>query len=196
LSQAANTGLGFRTCNMRLRNCQTLAVPPPKVNLGCGYVTPEGFHNIDVVSGPNVHTVMDIEHNRLPFEDGSVNAVLASHVLEHLAHLEFVVAEVHRVLKVGGLFEVYVPHGLNKAFNHLRFFWPQGPREIGDVTFRPNSALLSWRLRLNEASERGLPFQWHLKRYLHWDPNIGKARELHFVLEKITREAFESRFVL
>ena len=179
----------------RLRNCRTLAIPPPKLNIGCGYVTPEGFHNIDVAPGPNVHTVMDIEHQKLPFEDGLVNAVLASHVLEHLAHLEFVTAEVHRVLKVGGLFEVYVPYGHNKAFNHIRFFWPQGPREIGNVTFRPSSYLLPWKLKLNEVSERGLPLQWHVQRYLHWNPNFGLAQELHFVLEKITREEFESRFV-
>ncbi|HLE55040.1 MAG TPA: methyltransferase domain-containing protein [Thermoplasmata archaeon] len=180
---------------MRLRNCQTLAVPPPKLNLGCGYVTPEGFHNIDVAPGPNVHTVMDVEHGPLPFEDGSVNAVLTSHVLEHMAHLEFVMAEIHRVLKVGGLLEVYVPYGHNKAFNHIRFFWPRGPREIGNVRSKPMSALLPWKLRLNEVSQRGFPFQWHLIRYLHWNPNFGFKQELHFVLEKITKGEFESRFV-
>ena len=102
--------------------------------------------------------------------------------------------EVCRVLKKGGLFEVYVPYGRNKAFNHLRFFWPQGPREIGMVDFEPRSALLPWRLRLNEVSERGLPFQWHLNRYLKWGPNVGLPRELHFVLERVSRRDFEGRF--
>lgn len=180
---------------MRLRNCQTLSIPPTKLNVGCGYVTPEGYDNIDASPGPGVHTVMDIEHEKLPFADNSINAVLASHVFEHLAHLEFVMAEIHRVLKVGGLLEVYVPYGRNKTFHHIRFFWPQGPREIGIVSSRPGSALFPWKLRLNEVSERGLPYQWHVRRYLGWEPNIGLARELHFVLEKVTKEEFERRFV-
>lgn len=180
---------------MRLRNCQTISIPPPKLNLGSGRITPEGYHNIDFMPGPAIHTVLDIGHQKLPFEDGSINAVLASHVFEHIAHLEFLMAEIHRVLKVGGLLEVYVPYGRNKAFYHIRFFWRSSPREIGLVKSPPMSELLSWKLRLNEISQWGLPFQWHLKRYLRWEFNFGLPQELHFVLEKITREEFESRFV-
>ncbi|MGI0149958.1 MAG: class I SAM-dependent methyltransferase [Thermoplasmata archaeon] len=180
---------------MRLRNNHTLSLPPPKLNLGSGHITPEGYHNIDFMPGPNVQTVMDIEHQKLPFADGSVNGVLASHIFEHVAHLEFLMAEIHRVLKVGGLLEVYVPYGHNKALQHIRFFWKSSPRDVGIVEIRPMSEFPPWKLVLNEISERSLPFQWHMKRYLRREWNIGLPRELHFVLEKITREEFESRFV-
>ena len=138
---------------------------------------------------------MDIEHQKLPFPDGTVNAVLASHILEHVAHVEFLMAEIHRVLKIGGLLEAYVPYGHNKAFQHIRFFWKSSPRDIGVVEIRPMSEFPPWKLRLNEISEWGLPFQWHLKRYLRHELNFGLPRELNFVLEKMTREEFESRFV-
>jgi SAM-dependent methyltransferase len=46
-----------------------------------------------------------------PFRDGSIDAVLASHVLEHLTvgEAERCVAEVHRVLRPGGVLRVAVP---------------------------------------------------------------------------------------
>lgn len=181
---------------MRLRNCVTMAVPPPKLNIGSGRITPEGYHNIDFMPGPNIHTVMDIEHDRFPFADGSINGVLGSHIFEHVAHIEYLMAEIHRILKVGGLLEVYVPYGRNKALQHIRFFWKSSPRDVGMVVCRPESNHPPWRLHVNEISEWSLPFRWHFKRYLRWEPNVGLPRELHFVLEKITREEFESRFVL
>lgn len=181
---------------MRLRNCVTLSTPPPKLNLGSGRIAPQGYHNIDFMPGPNVHTVMDIEHDKLPFPGDSINAVLGSHIFEHVAHIEFLMAEVHRVLKVGGFLEVYVPYGRNKALQHIRFFWKSSPRDVGVVVMRPHSEFPPWKLRLNEISERSLPFRWHIIRYLGRDLNFGLPRELHFVLEKITREEFESRFVL
>lgn len=181
---------------MRLRNCVTLSIPPPKLNIGSGRITPEGYHNVDFMPGPNIHTVMDIEHDKFPFADGSINAVLASHIFEHVAHLEYLMAEIHRILKVGGLLEVYVPYGRNKALQHIRFFWKSSPRDVGLVVDRPRSEFLPWKLRVNEISERSLPFRWHIMRYLHREWNIGLPRELHFVLEKITREEFEGRFIL
>ena len=48
---------------------------------------------------------------RFPFRDGSIDAVLASHVLEHLTvgEARSCVAEIHRVLAPGGVVRVAVP---------------------------------------------------------------------------------------
>lgn len=181
---------------MRLRNCLSLSSPPPKLNLGCGLQTPDGFHNIDILPGPQVHTVMDIDHDPLPFPDESVNAVLASHVVEHLAHVERLFGEVHRVLKVGGIFEVYVPYGRygrKSTLGHIRSIWPDMGRHLGLIVDDRQRRSLSWELVLSEVSERALPLSWHWKHYFGIEPNIGRKAEFHMALKKVSRGEFESR---
>lgn len=57
----------------------------------------------------------------LPFEDGSVSAVYASHVLEHLSHEDFYAAleETHRMLRPGGVFRLIVPDLAGRAQRYL-----------------------------------------------------------------------------
>lgn len=47
----------------------------------------------------------------LPLEDASIDLVYAAHVLEHVEWFQthYALLEVHRVLKPGGVFEVWVP---------------------------------------------------------------------------------------
>jgi SAM-dependent methyltransferase len=71
---------------------------------------------------------------RLPFEDGSQDAVFASHTLEHIEDHRPVLAEWFRVLKRGGYLVIAVPHqylyerksALPSRFNgdHKRFYTP------------------------------------------------------------------------
>lgn len=66
---------------------------------------------------------------RLPYEDGSFEYVLAHDVLEHFVEdeLEVLVKEVHRVLEPGGVFLVWVPNrkgydsGLRPEVGHRLF---------------------------------------------------------------------------
>jgi len=180
---------------MRLRNSLSVGRPSPKINLGCGLVTPDGFTNIDILPGPKVDVVLDIDHQPLPFEDESIHAVLASHVFEHLAHLERVLGDIHRSLKVGGILEVYVPYGnygRKSTIGHVRFLWPGMARHLGLIVDKRQKRGLPWRLLVSEVSERGLPLAWHLKHYLGIEPNFGRKVELHFVLEKIGRQDFDT----
>lgn len=57
----------------------------------------------------------------LPFENGSVSAVYASHVLEHLSHEDFYAAleETHRMLRPGGVFRLIVPDLAGRARRYL-----------------------------------------------------------------------------
>jgi len=59
--------------------------------------------NLDICAYPGVHVVGDGHH--LPFRDESVDGVVITSVLEHVAVPSVVVREVARVLRVGG--EVY-----------------------------------------------------------------------------------------
>lgn len=81
-----------------------------KLNLGCGYRKVEGFVNID----NRAECAPDLLHDLtdgLPYDDNSVEYVLATDVLEHLPFpfsIE-IVEEVWRVLQPGGTFEFVVP---------------------------------------------------------------------------------------
>jgi SAM-dependent methyltransferase len=61
----------------------------------------------DVVIGPRTEIVCD--GHDLPFADGSFDAVVAQAVLEHVADPPRVVAEMHRVLRDGGLVYSEIP---------------------------------------------------------------------------------------
>lgn len=78
------------------------------LNFGAGGTTlGERFINLDVVDRPSVDIVT--RGSRLPFRTGSLRAVVAQEVLEHLPSPTETLAEVHRVPEVGGVFYCQVP---------------------------------------------------------------------------------------
>jgi SAM-dependent methyltransferase len=72
--------------------------------------------------GVQVHS-LNIERDRLPLEDMSVDVVIANQVLEHTKELFWIFHEVSRVLRVGGSFVVGVP---NLASLHNRILLAVG----------------------------------------------------------------------
>jgi hypothetical protein len=74
-----------------------------KLNLGAGDVEIPGFISIDRKLGAEVYP--------LPYKDGEVEEIRASHVLEHFPFKEvpLVLREWHRVLKPGGIIKIAVP---------------------------------------------------------------------------------------
>lgn len=82
-----------------------------RVNLGCGRKQRIGEIGIDRLDLGQKY-VLDIEKERLPFEDNSCEYVRADHFLEHLNDVQNTLNEVWRVLDKDGKFEVYVPFGL------------------------------------------------------------------------------------
>lgn len=71
------------------------------LNLGGGSLPIEGFLNVDLCEGA------DIRHDlreRLPFNDGEVEEIIATHVIESFYAWEFpaILADWHRVLKKDG----------------------------------------------------------------------------------------------
>lgn len=165
------------------------------VNLGCGKDVRPGWVNVDRHPFPGV-TVADAERDSLPFPDGSVDVVYASHFLEHVFDLERVIREVHRILKPDGIFEVRVPHGLKSLYDP----WHQHAFNLAtfDRFTREDLGLQSapfFAIRLLRCC-RGPPFEWHLKKYVpsvhrwlcgdgrHVDWPVGVRREIHAVLVK------------
>ena len=86
-----------------------------KLDIGCGPNKRPGHYGIDRLEYPCVDKVWDVGEDGLRFlEDGCVDCVYASHLLEHVPFVPML-REIHRVLKVGGTAEIYVPHGSSVA---------------------------------------------------------------------------------
>ena len=88
-----------------------------KLNLGAGDLKKDGYLSVDwnPIAKPDV--VVDLNKFPYPFGDGSVEEVLAYHVLEHLEKPFDVMREIHRILAPGGKLVVKVPH-YSRGFAH------------------------------------------------------------------------------
>jgi SAM-dependent methyltransferase len=81
-----------------------------RLNLGCSTRPLSGWVNVDCRDLIGVDQVCDLNTFPWPWEDSSVDEVLASHFLEHLTDPVAAMSEVWRILKPGGKVEVYVPN--------------------------------------------------------------------------------------
>lgn len=116
-----------------------------RVNFGCGKDVRAGWVNVDGFRDAPGVVRHDITTTPWPFEDGSVDYLDTSHVLEHILPREVprrsdgamrdvlfdVIEEAWRVLKPGGTWEIRVPPGNTLAC------WPhpQHYRNWHEVTF-------------------------------------------------------------
>lgn len=83
---------------------------PIQLNIGSGNDFRKNFINIDN-RNVNGNMVWDVRDG-LPFPDESVENIFSSHFIEHLDEDEVTefIHEMFRVLKPGGLIEVWCPH--------------------------------------------------------------------------------------
>lgn len=139
-----------------------------RLDLGCGSRKREGFLGVDRIRMPGVDFVCDLTQtpwvltgNTLP--DGSVDAIVCSHFLEHLTNLNGAwertrfFNEVHRVLRVGGTIEIIVPHWCSNRF-------------YGDPTHKE-----PW----SEMSFYYLNREWRLAQAPHSDANASGDPNLY-----------------
>lgn len=91
---------------------------PLRLQLGSGQSPQQGYINIDINPYEGVDLVYDLDKIPWPFEDSSVDEILALDVLEHLAplgramgqyNIVGVLTEVYRVLKPGGVLKARIP---------------------------------------------------------------------------------------
>lgn len=85
-----------------------------KLNLGSGQNKQDGFVNIDKFPNFDPDLLWDLETTPWPFEDESVEDILANHVLEHLGQTTetylAIIKEMYRVLVPDGTVHIVVPH--------------------------------------------------------------------------------------
>lgn len=88
-----------------------------KLNIGGGYKKFDGFLNVDYDDHCNPDFVCDIEKEKLPFTDNSVDEVKAHHILEHLGEGYFhFLKELYRVCEDGAIIDIIVPHHRHDNF--------------------------------------------------------------------------------
>ena len=80
------------------------------INLGSGASPYPQFINVDINLARRPDMWLDVRYG-MPFATGTVDAIYSRHVLEHFYHDELtrVLAECHRVLRVGGGIRILVP---------------------------------------------------------------------------------------
>jgi len=96
------------------------------LDLGCGPSKKEGYIGIDKLMLPGVDYLADLEKDLSFLPDNSVDEIYSSNFLEHIDDLEQFMKECHRIIKQGGIMNIFVPHFSNPWFfsdyTHKRFF--------------------------------------------------------------------------
>lgn len=96
-----------------------------KINIGGGYKRYEGFKNLDMDPLSNPDYIVNLELDRLPFEDSTVTEIKAYHILEHIGDGFFhLMQELYRVSENGAILDIRVPHHRHEIFygdaSHVR----------------------------------------------------------------------------
>lgn len=80
-----------------------------KLNMGCGYVMPDGWENVDLLDYGN-NVVADLL-DRLPYPDDHFDYIVSNHTLQMIRFddLPRALAELRRVLKPDGVMRTLVP---------------------------------------------------------------------------------------
>lgn len=89
-----------------------------RLNLGCNDRSFKGFIGVDVAPGPGVDQIADLAQERWPWEDSTVEEILAYDVLEHLPNKRHSMNELWRILKPGGIVRIQVPHATDGDGGH------------------------------------------------------------------------------
>lgn len=81
------------------------------LNVGCGRCTypASNVTNLDFAAGEGIQVAHDLSITPLPFEDNSFDMVIANHVLEHIPNWFNCFAELARIVRPGGLIEIWIP---------------------------------------------------------------------------------------
>ena len=130
-----------------------------KIELGGGPIPLPGFINIDCFEHPMVNRVVDLNTERLPFDDGSVDEIYSSHCLEHLDPIKGYVhclEEMWRVSKPDIIWNIKVPYAhthhtvanpfhTNNRFNEFTFSFFSGThKQCGNTLVRKGSISEFW----------------------------------------------------
>ncbi|MBP2027142.1 SAM-dependent methyltransferase [Acetoanaerobium pronyense] len=152
-----------------------------KIDIGCGRKKQEGFIGIDSSPYSTADYILDLNLDKLPFEDNSVDYVYSSHCLEHLDNLEHIVSEIYRVCKHNAQVFITVPyyntsanlaniyHNNNIAFNEhtFRFFSSEEDCDIPKDDWVTPSCQ-TWGLKYSANSDMNIELRTQKIEFLYF----------------------------
>ncbi len=166
-----------------------------KLNIGCGAKSLPGWTNVDKHPGGHEDMVGDI-CSGLDLADGCAREILLDNVIEHLDSIPDAMAELFRLLAVGGRLKIITPHYSSAASwrdpthrSHLGFFSmdyfcsDRGNNYTGDYQFQMVEKHLSFGGNLLGLIGRGL-FALSADKWEKRWAFIFRASTLRFVLTK------------
>jgi ubiquinone/menaquinone biosynthesis C-methylase UbiE len=138
-----------------------------KLNLGCGPYPIAGYINIDFNPRQvKADLIRDVRRG-LPYDDASVDHIVASHFLEHLTCDEMlgVMEECWRVLKPGCALSIVVPLMEFESLDHHQFFSADAFDIFGRDAAEYFNRAFAWSIASKEtvAGERGEHLKIELK---------------------------------
>jgi len=90
-----------------------------KLDIGAGLKRREGFTTVDYDASTNPDYVVNLDdvNIKLPFEDNSVDEIIAHHILEHIGE-GFIplMKEMYRVCKHGAILDIIAPHHMHDVY--------------------------------------------------------------------------------
>jgi SAM-dependent methyltransferase len=96
------------------------------LHVGCGPSAKEGDVGIDILAGPAVDIVHDLNVVPWPLDDDQFGSVICKDILEHLEDIPAVMGEIHRVSRDGARVFISVPTGSSPDLftdpTHIRGF--------------------------------------------------------------------------
>jgi SAM-dependent methyltransferase len=157
------------------------------VDLGCGQLkatadyftenmklTPDKIIGVDIVKQPGVDIVHDLTKFPYPFKDESVDAIYASHFVEHLDGIERIkfFNECHRILKPSGIMRLLHPYYKSvRAVQDPTHKWPP----ISENSYFYWSK--KWR-ELNKLDHYPIDCDFEFNIYYLWqDPTVANKNE-------------------
>lgn len=156
-----------------------------RLHLGCGRKHLDGYVNVDGRATPAADVILDLE-GPWPWTQGSVDEIVAHHLLEHFHDLPAFMDKAHRVLRPGGVMDVRVPHHRHRNADtdptHVRRFTEHSMDYWYPGTSFEGFSDLQWQC-LHHAVVGGLrvPVLWRLYAPArHW--YVIAPHELHWEL--------------
>jgi len=129
------------------------------LNLGCGLDYVYGFVNVDMNDKVHCDQVVDLENEAFPWEDESVEYIMAKMIVEHIWKRDRFMNECWRVLKPGGRMYITTPTAGTVAYwkdpTHVSGWIPQTFRYYCDWNTDPANNRKTWKMKKCETYLRG-----------------------------------------
>lgn len=139
------------------------------LNVGCGQTTYKAPNvvNLDLCPAENIQVVCDLSKTPYPLESESFDLIIANHVLEHIPNWWECFKELTRVLKPGGILEIWIP----PVSSDTAFTYRDHINRIGEESFagtgyerRPGTNLAA-AVEMDSLPElKRMDIVWHGKR--------------------------------